>query len=299
MSGANYDKHAANIGKHVDLYNQVETWRTAILTVESEAAALLKDDDDENNALKALLVITRAMRSALAGYQSQISQAVQNYIKEGPRKDLGYTGSSKDLVDILETLAEDMVEAAESFDGSAITATAPTYDAQNAGTGSLSTPASLSQLLTDEYFELECTDATTVGSEIWQVRGEPDEHGVLSDSLTTAVAFTGYDSNDQALFTMTLTAYAAGTGYEITGDSDGELSTYTLTGASKGTNTDSAGDLFYVLDRLSAAEAGDNNTQISGWDSVTGIVLGKNCDTDGKLHLSIIDDTGGYYHIAL
>jgi hypothetical protein len=299
MSGANYTKHFTNIGKHVDLYNQIEAWKSAIVTVEGEAAAILKDDDDENAALKALLVLTRALKATLENSQAQLGSAVGNYCKEGLRKDLGYTGSSKNLVEILEALAEDMVEAAESVDGSAIAAVAPTYDAQNAGTGALSTPASLTQLLTDEYFELECTDTSTVGSEVWEVRGEPDEHGVLPDSLTSAVAYTGYDDNDQALFAMTLTPYAAGVGTEITGDTDSEIGATTWTGATKGTNTDTAGDVFLVLDRLSAAEAGDNNNQVSNEANITGVALCKNCDIDGKLYISIVDDTGGYFHIDL
>lgn len=260
MSDANYQIHFANLGKMVKLFNQLETNRAAVITTIEAAIALLDDNEDEVETLAALLATGKSIDAGLESYKTQIKSNVENYLKDIVSRGIGFTGSSTTLSDVLEDLAEDMVEAAETIDGSAVAATAPTYDAQNVGTMSLATPASLVQLLTDEFFEVECVSISGgAGAETWQVRGQPHLHGVLTSNLTTGVAYTAQDANGQTLFTVTLTAYAAGTGYKIAGDAGALLSAWALTGAVKGTNTNAAGDLF----------------------------------------LDVVDDTGGYRHVDI
>lgn len=43
-------------------------------------------------------------------------------------------------------------------------------------------------------------------------------------------------------------------------------------------------------------ESGDDNTQVSGYENITGVVDG-NTDDSKSLHFSIVDDTGGFWHI--
>lgn len=302
MSGANYDIHFQNLGKIIKLYNVVQADIDAIRAIEEEYAVLANDTEDETTSLRDLLVVTRSMASTLRATKTQIAAVAQAYIRAGLRKGIGYTGSSTNLIDILEDLTEDMVEASETCDGSVVAYANLTYDPDNAGTGLLAAPSNLSQLLTDEAFEMECNSiAAGAGAETWEVRGEPDEgvvrkrHGVLATALTTGESYLAVDRNLQALFTLLLTAYAADTGYELAGDVDGELATYTFSGAVKATNTDTAGDVYIDLDRLTAVEAGDGDNQLSGWDSITGLELAKNTDAAGKLHAKFIKENGTAY----
>lgn len=298
MSDANYQIHFANLGKLIKLYNLLETQRQALLTAVEGAIAQFDDSETEVETLAALLNTHKTIDSGFESYKTQVRNRAEDYIKDVLSVAIGYTGSSVTLADVLHDLAEDMGETPESVDGSAITATAPTYDAQNAGTGSLATPTSLSQLLTDEFWELECTSISGgAGAETWQVRGQPHLHAVLSAALTTGVAYNAVDANGEALFSVTLTAYTAGTGYKIAGDTDSEIGATAWSGAVKGTNTDSAGDVYLVLDLLSETEANDNNNQLSGWSNITGAALGVNCDTAGKIYATIVDDGGGSYHV--
>jgi hypothetical protein len=230
----------------------------AIAVIEGESAALMDDSEDEAVCLQDLLQVTRSLASTLRSYQSQVAAAAKrDLIQEMVRKDLGFVSDSKDVTEILEALAEDMVEAAESVDGATLTLSAVSYDAQNVGT-LLAAIASGSQLLTDESFEIVCVNAGTVGSEQYEVRGEPDKHGVSPTVLTAGAGATVINSKeDQPLLTATITPYTAGTGYKISGDAGALLSAYTFTGAVKGTNTDTA----------------------------------------GKLYIDVVDDTGGYRHV--
>jgi len=299
MSAGNYDKNFQNMGKAIKLYNLLTTYIAAIVTWEGELAALAKDDEDELNYLQSLLGIGVSLRSALAGYQSRIATAIKDYIKEPLREDLEFTGDDYDLTDILENLYEDMVEEDEDCDASAVASTSPAYDTDNAGTGSLAVSGE-TQLLTDERFQLYCTSiAGGAGAETWEVRGEPHLHGTLDDELTTGVALECQTDEDQKLFDLTLTAYTAGTGYELAGDADSELGTWSFTGAVKGTNTDANGDVYVDLDQLTAAEANDDNNQLSGWTNITGPEYNQNTDSDGKWHVNIVDDTGGFFHIDI
>jgi hypothetical protein len=273
----------------VKLYNTLETNRAAVITIIEAAINILNDSEDEVETLANLLSTQKSIDSGFESYKSQVKSNIETYIKDVVSVGIGYTGSSTTLSDVLEDLAEDMAEVPESIDGSAVAATAPTYDAQNVATLALSTPTSLSQLLTDEFWEVECLSISGgAGAETWQVRGQPHLHGVLSANLTSAVAYTALDSNGQALFTVTLTPYTAGAGYEITGDTDSELGATTWTGAVKGTNTDAAGDVFCVVALLSETEADDGSNQLSGWANITGAKLAVNADADGKVHASIV-----------
>jgi hypothetical protein len=286
------------IGKHVDLYNQMEAWRAALDTVEGEAAALLDDSRDELDALKRLLDKTATIDSAIVSGKAQVVSVVKDFLKGPVATAIGYTGSSLDLIDIVENFAEAMEAEASSIDGSAVTVeTVPAEDPDNAGTGQMASPTNLSQLCGDEYWELECVDASTAGEEQWEVRGEPAKHGKLSARLTTGEAYAAVDRNGQALFSALLSVIAGG--LEVDGDEDDELSGWTFSGAERGENCDALGDVYCALDLLSASESGDGDNQVSGWTNITGLKLGVNADADGKLHLSVIDDTGGYFHVAL
>ncbi len=301
MSSANYTIHFTNIGKLVKLYNLATTYQTAIRAWEEELAVIANDNDDEIDLLKAALIISRSYYTYLDSVKNRTATAAKNYIKEAVRKGILFTGGTYDLIEILESLYEDMTEADEDCDASAVVVgTGPTYDSDNTGTGSLSSPAGLTQLITDEAWCIICTSISGgAGAEVWEVQGEPDHHKVLSDSLTTGVAYTGADDNDQTLFTTTLTAYTAGTGYEIAGDADSELASWSFSGATKATNTDSAGDVYVDLDQLTAAEAGDNNNQLSNWTNITGAEYNQNTDSLGKWYVNIVDDTGGFFHVDI
>lgn len=245
MSDANYQIAFANLGKLIKLFNTLETNRAGVVTIVEAAIAIMKDSEDEVNTLAGLLSTQKSIDAGFESYKSQVRSRIEEYITGILSRGIGFTGSSTSLADVLHDLAEDMGETPESIDGSAVTATAPTYDAQNTGTGSLATPTSLTQLLTDEFWEAECTSISGgAGAETWEVRGEPHLHAVLSAAMTTGVAYAAVDANGEALFTTTLTAYTAGTGYKLSGDAGGIISVYTLTGAAKGTNTSAAGDLY-------------------------------------------------------
>jgi hypothetical protein len=260
MSDANYQIHFANIGAMVELYNQLEADRAAVITTIEEAIALLKDNEAEVTALAGLLATQKSIDSALQNAKRLVSGNIQAYLLGPVAKGIGFTGASLGLIDVLAALAADMALVPESINGSAVSATAPTYPTANAGTFALSTPASLAQLLASESWVAECVSISAgAGHEVWQVRGEPDLHGVLRSNLTSAVAYTGQDRNLQALFAATLTPYTAGTGYKISGDAGALLSAWALTGAVKGTNTDANGDLY----------------------------------------LDVVDDTGGYRHVDI
>lgn len=260
MSAGNYTKNFADLGRYVDLYDLMTGWIAAMATIEGEAAALMDDSEDEAVCLQGFLQVTRSIASSLRSYQSQLASAAKrDLVQEMLRKDLGFVGDSKDVTEILEALAEDMVEAAESVDASAITLNAATFDDQNTGTFA-ATLASGSQLLTDESFEIACISAGTVGSEVWEVRGEPDKHGTLPTNVTSGAGATVVKSKeDQALLTLTMTPYTAGTGYKISGDAGALLSAWALTGAVKGTNT----------------------------------------DVDGRIYLNVVDDGGGFRHVDI
>lgn len=248
MSDANYQIHFANIGKEIKLFNQLETDRLGVITTIEAAIALLKDSESEVDALYALLSTRRNIDGGLVSYENQVRSNIESYITGTISKSIGFTGAGTSLADVLEDLAEDMTEAAESIDASAVTATTPTYDEDNEGTVALATPTSLTQLLTNEFWELECTSISGgAGAETWQVRGEPHLHGVLSDLLTSAVAYAAVDRNGRALFAATLTPYTAGTGYKLSGDAGGVISAYSFTGAVKGTNTTVAGNVYPSL----------------------------------------------------
>jgi len=248
MSSENYAIHFANLGKLIKLYNLLETQRQATITALEGAIAQFDDSEDELETLAALLSTHKSLNASYESFRTQLKSRAEDYIKDVISKAIGFTGSSVSLPDVLADLAEDMAEAEESIDGSAITATAPTYDAQNAGTGSLATPTSLSQLLTDEFWELECKSISGgAGAETWQVRGQPHLHGILAAALTTGVAYSAVDANGEALFSVTLTAYTAGAGYVLAGDAGGVIAAYAFTGAVKGVNTDSAGDVYPSL----------------------------------------------------
>lgn len=45
------------------------------------------------------------------------------------------------------------------------------------------------------------------------------------------------------------------------------------------------------------AEAGDNNNQLSTYTDIDGIVYGTNTSASGILYVSIVDDTGGFFHV--
>lgn len=248
MSDANYQIHFANMGAMVELYNQLETDRDGVITTIEEAIALLKDNEAEVTALVGLLATQKSIDSALQNAKRLVSSNVQAYLLGPVAKGIGFTGASLGLIDVLVALAADMALVPESINGSAVSATAPTYPTANAGTFALSTPASLAQLLASESWVAECVSISAgAGHEVWQVRGEPDLHGVLRSTLTSAVAYIGQDRNLQALFTATLTPYTAGTGYKIAGDAGNKISAYAFTGAVKGTNTSAAGDVYPSL----------------------------------------------------
>lgn len=249
MSAANYQIAFGNMGTLIKLYNLLETNRLAVIEAiengEFASVALIATTDYEHDVMENVLATQKTIDAGFESLKTQVNSRIEAYITDIVSKGIGFTGSSTSLADVLHDLAEDMDEGSQSIDGSAITATAPTYDEDNTGTGSLATPTSLSQLLTDEYWELECTSISGgAGAETWEVRGQPHLHAVLSAALTTAVAYNAVDENGEALFTTTLTAYTAGTGYKISGDAGALLSAYSFTGATKGTNTDSAGRVY-------------------------------------------------------
>jgi hypothetical protein len=245
MSSANYAIHFANLGKLVKLFNQVETDRAGIVTTVEEAIAILKDSEAEVELLAAVLATRENINAGMENNKAQFKRNAEDYITGTLAKAIGFTGSSFSLADVLADLAEDMTEAEESIDGSAVAATTPTYDPDNAGTCALATPSGLTQLLTDEFWELECTSvAGGAGAETWQVRGQPHLHGVLSGALTTGEQYAGADSNGQTLFSLLLSAYTAGAGTKLIGDAGGVISAYSFTGAAKGTNTSQAGDVY-------------------------------------------------------
>jgi hypothetical protein len=295
-----YVTDMTNLGKFIKTHRLIDTDRAAYAVIAAEIAAIMDDSADELTGLKNVLQVILNMDSALDGYQSQlVSAAKTDIIQAIMCADVDYVGSSKDVIGIMEKLAEEMTAHSDSINGSAVAIGSATYQAANVGTAAV-TLASATQLVGNEAFELEVISVPAAGSERWKVSGEPAQHGQLPTQVTTGGGATVvYDNNTQALFTVTVVQYVAGTGYEITGDTDSELGATAWTGAVKGTNTDAQGDLFLDIAQLMESETGDNNNQLSGWASITGAALGVNCDADGKIRASIIDDTGGFYHIEL
>ena len=53
MDGTQYTDNFTNIGKMIDMFNQIEVFRGNVRTVEEEASVLLNDDQDEIDALQA------------------------------------------------------------------------------------------------------------------------------------------------------------------------------------------------------------------------------------------------------
>ncbi len=75
--------------------------------------------------------------------------------------------------------------------------------------------------------------------------------------------------------------------YEVSGDSDGELSGWIFNGQNLGVNTDSEGNVYVAMNRLTAGEIGDDAGQLSNWN-VTGLGdLGLNTDAAGQVHATI------------
>lgn len=311
MSCANYTKHFTNMGDHVDLWNIVHAWRATVRTQEAEYVGDMKDTEAETRAAYAALEVTQDAYGRIDGIKDAIVSKLEEYILDGLADDLVYTGASPTATKVLVDLVEDMIEASQTVRECTVAAGTPTYDAQNTGTCCMSAPV-VTQLVKNETFEFDIS-TYSAGASTWGVTGS--ERSKALNGATSAAAYTAYHedlptalrtkTDAGTLFTTEINEYTAGTGYEIAGDADGELGASTWTGAVKGVtgasspNTDAQGDVYCVLDRLSAGESGDGSNQLSGWDNVTGIVLGKNCDTDGKLHASIIDDTGGFYHVGL
>jgi hypothetical protein len=289
-----------NLGKYVKVHRGIDTDRAAYTVIAAEIAALMDDSLEEQTGLKNVLQLLLGMDSALDGYQGQlVSAAKTDIIQNILAADVDYVGSSKDVVGILEKLAEEMTAHSDTINGSAVAIGSPTYQGANTGT-CLVALATATQLVGTEALELEVTSVPAAGSERWKVTGEPSQHGQLPTSVTTGGGATIIkDQNDQALFTVTITQYVAGTGYEITGDADGELGATTWAGAVKGTNTDASGDVFCVVALLSESEAGDNNNQLSGWANFTGMKLAVNTDNAGKVWVNIVDDGAGYFHVDI
>lgn len=92
-----------------------------------------------------------------------------------------------------------------------------------------------------------------------------------------------------------------------TNDGAAQLDAWVFTGpihgsAGTGTpNSDTAGKVYIDLMGKATAitEAGDGTGQISGYTAITGLVLVTNTDTDGKIYISIVDDTGGFFHVDI
>lgn len=240
-----YVTDMTNLGKYIKTYRQIDTDRAAYATIEAEIAALMDDSADELTGLKNVLQVIQNMDSALDGYQVQlVSAAKADIIQAIMAGDVDYVGTSKDVIGILEKLAEEMTAHSDSINGSAVTIGSPTYMDANAGT-LLAALASATQLVGNEAFELEVVSVPSAGTERWKVTGEPSLHGQLPTQVVSAGGATViYDNNGQALFTVTVTPYTAGTGYKLSGDAGGIISVYTLTGAVKGSNTSAAGDLY-------------------------------------------------------
>ena len=156
MSDANYQIAFADLGKMVKLYNLLETDRLGVVTVMEEAAALLKDSEDEINALANLLSTRGSIDGGLLGFKQQVRRNAEAYLTGPVAKGIGFTGANLNLLDVLDALAADMLLVPESINGSAVSAAAPTYPTGNAGTFSLATPTSLSQLLASESWVAEC-----------------------------------------------------------------------------------------------------------------------------------------------
>jgi len=142
---------------------------------------------------------------SMAGQEVQIVDwYVTNYLAAAAQ--LQGNSAADILADFAERMWEDCTPPQAVLQNTVAVDGSPAADSDNEGDGTLGS-ISLSQYIPAQRFTVECTDATTEGSEQWSVTGSVS--GAL-DSATTGVAYT--DGTTYLQFTITAGAAAFAVG---------------------------------------------------------------------------------------
>jgi len=97
-----------------------------------------------------------------------------------------------------------MTTDTESVDGNVVTAVQLSYT--GTGDGTLTSLLGTQMALSGDDISLVVTNAATAGAEIWTVKSRL--RGTLTNKITTGVAFPATGKDDQAGFSVTITAGA-------------------------------------------------------------------------------------------
>jgi hypothetical protein len=236
-----------NIGKAIKKHDAIADsssgFAAELDTILSEAITLLNDNAAERRMLNLFSAANRSDQASLEAMRRQAVSIISAYLTDGVREDLSVVGQTPTTV--IDTLYDAMVAASDTVKENTTSSTTPTADADNAGSGSMSSVTNDQQCRDNNDFEIECIDATTEGSERWSVTSSHD--GYVGEA-TTAVEFdasrANEDNNVEAGVKFTISEQAA---ISESGDDQNQLANWSFSGAIKGSNTDTAGKVYVKL----------------------------------------------------